>query len=109
MNDIENIKKYTELKEFIRENTNKSAWDGKWYRRAYFDNGVPLGSSKNSECKIDSLAQSWAVISNGGDKEKIDIAMKSLEKYLIKENEGLILLLTPAFYSSELEPGYIKG
>ncbi|AWZ47783.1 cyclic beta 1-2 glucan synthetase [Clostridiaceae bacterium 14S0207] len=109
MDDIENIKKYTELKEFIRENTNKSAWDGKWYRRAYFDNGVPLGSSKNSECKIDSLAQSWAVISNGGDKEKIDIAMKSLEKYLIKENEGLILLLTPAFYSSELEPGYIKG
>lgn len=108
-NDIERAEKYEESKEFIKENINKNAWDGEWYRRAYFDDGTPLGSKENKECKIDSLSQSWSVISEGGEKEKVEKAIESLEKYLIKEEEGLILLLTPPFYSSDLEPGYIKG
>ncbi|SHI04026.1 Cellobiose phosphorylase [Clostridium collagenovorans DSM 3089] len=100
---------YSEMQEFIRENLEKNAWDGKWYRRAYFDDGTPLGSHLNEECKIDSLSQSWSIISGAGDKERREIAMDSLEKYLVKKDKGLIMLLTPPFYKSDLEPGYIKG
>lgn len=109
MDDILFMYKCKEIKSFIKENTNREAWDGQWFRRAYFDDGTPLGSNSNSECKIDSLAQSWSVISDGGDVDKVKIAMKSLEKYLVKENENLILLLSPAFNDSNLEPGYIKS
>jgi len=70
---------------------------------------VPLGSIQNSECQIDSLAQSWAVISEGGDKERIAEAMSALENYLVKRDEGLIKLLTPPFDEGDLEPGYIKS
>ncbi|WP_010238771.1 GH36-type glycosyl hydrolase domain-containing protein [Clostridium arbusti] len=101
--------RYSELSDFVKENLEKNAWDGKWYRRAYFDDGTPLGSSKNDECRIDSLSQSWAVISNAADKERAKTAMNSLEKYLVKQNEGMVLLLTPPFNNSKLEPGYIKG
>lgn len=109
MDDKERKDKYEEYKEFIRENLEKNAWDGKWYRRAYFDDETPLGSRENEECQIDSLAQSWAVISGAADKDRAKEAMKSLDKYLIKENKGMVLLLTPPFYKSNLEPGYIKG
>lgn len=98
-----------DIKIFIKENTNREAWDGQWFRRAYFDDGTPLGSKSNDECKIDSLSQSWSVISDCGDEEKIKIAMKSLEKYLVREDKNLILLLSPAFDKSDLEPGYIKS
>lgn len=107
--DEEKIKRYKEMKEFIRENIEKNAYDGKWYRRAYFDDGTPLGSSENDECQIDSLAQTWGVISKGASKSRIEEAMKSLESYLISEDKNIILLFTPAFESSSLEPGYIKG
>ncbi|MFX0549952.1 GH36-type glycosyl hydrolase domain-containing protein [Hathewaya histolytica] len=107
--DEEKCIRYKNMQNFIKVNLNKNAWDGNWYRRAYFDDGTPLGSSENEECKIDSISQSWAIISGGGEKEKIHSAIKYIEKYLIKEEEGLILLLTPPFYKSELEPGYIKG
>ncbi|WAG69542.1 cyclic beta 1-2 glucan synthetase [Clostridium sp. CF011] len=108
-NDDERIQKYKEMQEYIRINLEENAWDGNWYRRAYFDDGTPLGSSQNEECKIDSLSQSWAVISGAADKERAEEAMKSLEHYLIKEDNGMILLLTPPFNKSTLEPGYIKG
>jgi len=78
-------------------------------QKSIFDNGVPLGSIQNSECQIDSLAQSWAVISEGGDKERIAEAMSALENYLVKRDEGLIKLLTPPFDEGDLEPGYIKS
>ncbi|AKN32806.1 NdvB [Clostridium carboxidivorans P7] len=107
--DFEKVSRYNELKEFIKENLEKNAWDGSWYRRAYFDDGTPLGSIKNDECQIDSLSQSWAVISGAGKESRIKEAMNALEKNLIKEDKGIALLLTPAFDRSSLEPGYIKG
>jgi len=107
--DYEKLQKYKELQEYIRINLEENAWDGNWYRRAYFDDGSPLGSSENEECKIDSLSQSWAVISGAASSERANEAMKSLEHYLVKEDNGMILLLTPPFNKSTLEPGYIKG
>ncbi|HEY8174791.1 MAG TPA: glucoamylase family protein, partial [Gemmatimonadaceae bacterium] len=86
-----------------------NAWDGAWYRRAYFDDGTPLGSSQNEECRIDSIAQSWSVISGAGDPERQRSAMRSLETHLVREDEGLILLLTPPFDKTPMDPGYIKG
>ncbi|MGI6685622.1 MAG: GH36-type glycosyl hydrolase domain-containing protein [Bacillota bacterium] len=109
MNDAERGEEYRKVCEKIVQNIEDEAWDGSWYRRAYFDDGRPLGSSENSECKIDSLAQTWAVITGAGRKDRIHEAMSSLENYLIKEEEGLILLLTPAFDEGDLNPGYIKG
>jgi cellobiose phosphorylase len=85
------------------------AWDGRWYRRAYFDNGTPLGSLTNDECQIDSIAQSWAVISGGGDPDRARQAMAEVEQRLVQDADGLILLFTPAFDRGRLEPGYIKG
>jgi cyclic beta-1,2-glucan synthetase len=85
------------------------AWDGHWYRRAYFDDGSPLGSSTNDECKIDSIAQSWAVISGGGNSERAREAMAAVEEHLVRDEDGLILLFTPPFERGRLEPGYIKG
>ncbi len=93
------------LKSAIDEN----GWDGNWYKRAYYDDGTPLGSAENSECIIDSIAQSWAVLSNGGDNGKCIKAMESLKKYLIKEDEGIILLFAPPFDKGEKDPGYIKS
>ncbi len=107
--DIDRAQRYTELKLFIKENLEKNAWDGNWYRRAYFDDGTPLGSIENDECQIDSISQSWAIISEAADIERARIAMESLERYLVKEDRGMVLLLTPPFNKSELEPGYIKG
>jgi cyclic beta-1,2-glucan synthetase len=85
------------------------AWDGRWYRRAYFDDGTPLGSLTNDECQIDSIAQSWAVISGGGDQDRARQAMAAVEQRLVRDADGLILLFTPPFDRGRLEPGYIKG
>lgn len=87
----------------------ETAWDGNWYRRAYFDDGSPLGSKENSEDTIDSIAQSWAVISRVGNPDRVHTALQALEKYIIKNKEKLILLLTPPFDKAPLDPGYIKG
>ncbi len=100
---------YEEMKVYIRENLENNAWDGGWYRRAYFDDGIPLGSMENDECQIDSLSQSWSVISGAGKLSRTEEAMQAVERYLIKEDKGMILLLTPPFNNSNLEPGYIKG
>lgn len=101
--------KYYETKEFIKENLEKNAWDGAWYRRAYFDDGTPLGSIENSECRIDSISQSWSLISGAADIKRAKKAMNSVEKNLIKKDKGMIVLLSPPFNKSSLEPGYIKG
>ncbi|HJU90283.1 MAG TPA: glucoamylase family protein [Gemmatimonadaceae bacterium] len=84
-------------------------WDGDWYRRAYFDDGTPVGSAQNDECRIDSIAQSWSVISEAGMPERQTRAMRSLEEHLVREDAGLILLLTPPFDKTPNDPGYIKG
>jgi len=93
----------------LRNNIEANAWDGAWYRRAYFDNGTPLGSSENDECQIDSISQSWAVISKGGNLQRARQAMAAVDKRLVRRDEQLIQLLTPPFDKSNLEPGYIKG
>ncbi|AOY75885.1 GH36-type glycosyl hydrolase domain-containing protein [Clostridium formicaceticum] len=102
-------KRYKDFAKQIAEAIEKNAWDGAWYIRAFYDDGSPLGSSQNSECKIDSLAQSWSIISEGGREDRSKRAMEAVEQYLIKRNEGLILLFTPPFDKSEQNPGYIKG
>ncbi len=86
-----------------------SAWDGEWYRRAYFDDGAPLGSSSSGECRIDSIAQSWSVISRGGMPERTSKAMRSLNEHLVNEEARLIMLLTPPFNHGAHDPGYIQG
>jgi cyclic beta-1,2-glucan synthetase len=85
------------------------AWDGDWYRRAYFDDGTPLGSASNRECRIDSIAQSWAVLSGAGDPARAVRAMASVEEHLVRRGDGLILLFTPPFDRTDRDPGYIKG
>ncbi len=94
-----------QLKKSIRQH----AWDGAWYRRAFFDDGTPLGSSVNDECKIDSIAQSWSVLSYAGDKEKMVTAMQSAYNRLVRKDEQIIQLFNPPFNKSSLNPGYIKG
>jgi cyclic beta-1,2-glucan synthetase len=84
-------------------------WDGEWYRRAYFDDGTPLGSLGSDECRIDSIAQSWSVISGAGDPRRQALAMRSLEEHLVREDARLLLLLTPPFDKTPNDPGYIKG
>jgi cyclic beta-1,2-glucan synthetase len=88
---------------------NEAAWDGAWYRRAYFDDGTPLGSAENDECQIDSIAQSWSVISAAGEIDKRERAMASLDQRLVREDARLIMLLTPPFDKTAHDPGYIKG
>ena len=93
----------------LRQNIEAHAWDGEWYRRAYFDDGSPLGSKINPECMIDSISQSWSVLSGMSDPEHSRIAMNSLDKYLVRRNSGLIQLLDPPFDKADMNPGYIKG
>lgn len=109
MKDDEKKQRYIAFQDFIRENQEKNAWDGGWYRRAYFDDGTPLGSIQNDECKIDSLAQSWSIISGAGKRERVEEAMEAVDRYLVSKDKGLIMLLAPPFDKSNLEPGYIKG
>jgi cyclic beta-1,2-glucan synthetase len=87
----------------------REAWDGQWYRRAFFDDGTPLGSQVNAECRIDSLAQSWAVLSRAADPERARAAMDAMWQQLVRVEEGLVLLFTPPFDSAPMDPGYIKG
>jgi cellobiose phosphorylase len=93
----------------LHRNIEDNAWDGEWYRRAYFDDGTPLGSAINDECQIDSISQSWAVISGGGDPLRARQAMASVDRRLVQRDDQLIKLLSPPFDKSALEPGYIKG
>jgi cellobiose phosphorylase len=93
----------------LQQNIEQQAWDGEWYRRAYFDNGEPLGSRTNPECQIDSLPQSWSVISRAGDPQRARQAMEAVDARLIRRDAGLIQLFDPPFDLSSLNPGYIKG
>jgi cyclic beta-1,2-glucan synthetase len=93
----------------LRSHIEAQAWDGAWYRRAWFDDGTPLGSASNDECQIDSISQSWAVISNGGDPARARQAMMAVDQRLVRRDKRIIQLLDPPFDTSDLEPGYIKG
>ncbi|MGD0906299.1 MAG: glucoamylase family protein [Candidatus Acidiferrales bacterium] len=87
----------------------KDGWDGGWYRRAYFDDGTPLGSATNMECRIDSIAQSWGVLSGAAEPGRAARAMAAVDQQLVNASSGLILLLTPPFDRTPQDPGYIKG
>ena len=93
----------------LRLNIEQHGWDGSWYRRAYFDNGTVLGSAKNQECRIDSIVQSWAVLSGAANDNHCRMAMEALSKYLVRSDIGIVQLLAPPFDKSGLNPGYIKG
>jgi len=93
----------------LNRNLEQNGWDGAWYRRAYFDDGTPLGSAENVECQIDSIAQSWSVLSGAGDPKRSRLAMDALDKHLVRRKDALIQLLDPPFDKSDLNPGYIKG
>lgn len=103
------VEKLNKIKIDLKKALNSYAWDGRWFKRAFCDDGSILGTIENEECKIDSIAQSWSVISNGGDNDKKYISMESLENYLIDRENGIIKLLDPPFEKSKLEPGYIKA
>ncbi|MEO6065026.1 MAG: glycosyl hydrolase family 65 protein, partial [Lysobacterales bacterium] len=98
-----------EAAEQMRLNLEQHAWDGAWYRRAWFDNGVPLGSTASDECRIDSIAQSWSVLSGAGDPARTRQAMASLNEHLVRRDAGLIQLLDPPFDKTAQDPGYIRG
>jgi cyclic beta-1,2-glucan synthetase len=87
----------------------RDGWDGEWYRRAYFDDGTPLGSAQNTECRIDSIAQTWGIISGGAERARGVRAMAAANEQLVRRQDGLILLLTPPFDRTTHDPGYIKG
>jgi len=93
----------------LRQNIERNGWDGEWYRRAYFDDGTPLGSASNAECQIDAIAQSWAVLSGAGDPWRSRTAMAAVNRRLVRRDHALIQLLDPPFDKSTLNPGYIKG
>ncbi|MBP9854175.1 MAG: cyclic beta 1-2 glucan synthetase [Candidatus Omnitrophica bacterium] len=93
----------------LSQNIEKNGWDGEWYRRAYFDDGSVLGSASNTECQIDSIAQSWSVLSNAGDPKRMRMAMQALNQRLVRRDSQIIQLFDPPFDKSDLNPGYIKG
>jgi cellobiose phosphorylase len=87
----------------------QNGWDGDWYRRAWFDDGTPLGSAGNSECRIDSISQSWAVLSGAGGAQRVRTAMDAVDAHLVRREHALVQLLDPPFDKSDMDPGYIKG
>ena len=109
MKDYKREEDYQKAIERLTESIEREAWDGSWYRRAYFDDGTPLGSAQNSECRIDSISQSWSAISGVAKPQRMAEAMDAVLKYLVNRNEGIIKLLTPPFDNGNLQPGYIKG
>jgi cellobiose phosphorylase len=98
-----------EQAERLRENIEIHAWDGQWYRRAWFDDGSPLGSTASDECRIDSISQSWSVLSGAADPARAAQAMASLDRHLVRRDAGLIQLLDPPFDRTPKDPGYIRG
>ncbi len=107
--DHERVTRWLDHAEKLKQAVEEHAWDGAWYRRAYFDDGTPLGSASSAECRIDSIAQSWSVISGAGEPARAQRAMESVDQYLVRPGDDLILLFTPPFDKTPLDPGYIKG
>ena len=107
--DYDNKNKFEEISKSLKNNINNNCWDGRWFNRAFCDDGKVVGSIKNQECKIDGISQSWAIISNCSDEEKGNIAMNNLVDYLIDRNDGIIKLLHPPFEKGDITPGYIKA
>ncbi|MEJ7809850.1 MAG: hypothetical protein WKG32_05460 [Gemmatimonadaceae bacterium] len=107
--DAERVERYRAYHARLGDALNDGGWDGSWYRRAYYDSGVPLGSAANDECRIDAIAQAWSVLSGAAPPERAAQALDAMEAHLVSEREGLIRLLTPPFDKTPHDPGYIKG
>ncbi|HEU0298030.1 MAG TPA: hypothetical protein VFR37_01220 [Longimicrobium sp.] len=107
--DAARAQTYRAYRASLAEALNDGGWDGAWYRRAYYDNGAPLGSAANDECRIDAIAQAWAVLSGVAPAERAEQALDAMERHLVSERDGIIRLLTPAFDRTPHDPGYIKG
>ncbi|HET6893116.1 MAG TPA: glucoamylase family protein, partial [Pyrinomonadaceae bacterium] len=107
--DVDRAERYRKHIENLKKALEEHGWDGDWYRRAYFDDGTPLGSVQNEECRIDSIVQSWGVISGAAEHHRAVRAMAAVEEYLIRRGDGLVILFTPPFDKGRLDPGYIKG
>src|SRR5699024_8804035 len=107
--DVERVEKYQSYQKNLKKRLNNEGWDGSWYRRAFYDDGTPLGSSESDECKIDAIAQSWSVISKAAPHGKAMKALESADLHLVSESEGIIRLLNPPFDQTDHNPGYIKG
>ncbi|MFN8588842.1 MAG: glycosyl transferase [Candidatus Eisenbacteria bacterium] len=107
--DHTRAERYRRHRDALRVALNDGGWDGEWYRRAYYDDGAPLGSKESDECRIDGLAQAWSVLSGAAPPERAAQAMDAVERHLVSEQDGLIRLLTPAFRDTPHDPGYIKG
>lgn len=107
--DVATVDKYGIEAGRLRGNIEAHGWDGEWYRRAYFDDGTPLGSASSPECQIDSLSQSWSILSGAGARDRSLTAMESVDRRLVRRDSRLVQLLDPPFDKSELNPGYIKG
>ena len=107
--DALTVSRYEERMRQLAEDLNRSGWDGQWFRRAYFDDGTPLGSLQSPECSIDSVAQSWAALSGAAEEEKAKSALSSAYTHLVRREEGMSLLLFPPFDTWEKDPGYIKS
>ena len=108
-NETARAARWTAHAEALREALERDAWDGSWYRRGYFDDGTPFGSATSDECRIDSIAQSWSVISGAADPARATQAMAAVDEQLIRREDGLALLFTPPFDKTPLDPGYVKG
>jgi len=102
-------RRWLDLMKPLRQALESEGWDGDWYRRAFFDDGTPLGSATNPECRIDSIVQSWSVLSGAADPEHARRAMAAVEEYLVHPGDGLVLLFAPPFAHWDVDPGYIKG
>jgi cyclic beta-1,2-glucan synthetase len=107
--DKEQVAAYRRQAEALRQALEDNAWDWGWYRRAYYDDGTPLGASENEECQIDSIAQSWAVLSGAAERNRAAQAMEAVARRLVRQDDRLILLFTPPFDETGHDPGYIKG
>ena len=107
--DSERLARYRKYRDQLGVALNDAGWDGGWYRRAYYDDGTPLGTASADECRIDAIAQAWSVLSGVATAERAEIALNAMEANLVSEKEKLIRLLTPAFDKTSHDPGYIKG
>ncbi len=106
---LETCEKYKAHLKILKDSLEKNGWDGDWYKRAYFDDGTPLGSATSQECRIDSISQTWSVLSKAADPARAHHALEKVSELLIREKSKLILLLDPPFDQCSQDPGYIKG
>jgi cyclic beta-1,2-glucan synthetase len=107
--DGKRAERWRKVMKDLRRSLERHGWDGDWYRRAFFDDGTPLGSATNVECRIDSIAQSWSVLSGAANPPHALRAMAAVEEYLVRRGDGLVLLFTPPFDRTDVDPGYVRG